>query len=310
MLDQMMKSITRELFLDRSVANFTDDREDKEMDVIRRIITEVVASRLDELDQMFLYALNAYLHGAIENKEEEAAGMLLAIKDEVIRQLHKKLTPEMQVLSVAAEITDVQERSEFITRSLDTDAYNLFSCSAESLERAAEGVIIDMESLESIPDHALLARICLVREEARKIAARQPAVLGSKDPNYGKVKIMAVPQKTLVFLNNLIGISSSDQRCFILEKAFKEDGPVTASDDSSEVGAHRPGRLLRCLDALKQETSNVRDSDLDETLAKLEGKTLPSAVPIDDSVLQRLEEIRNDIFSVLADLGSKERLRM
>jgi hypothetical protein len=121
------------------------------------IIARVVTARLEGMDEAFLAALGVAADGAAGAGDEAAATRLAAVREEVLRQAGARLTPALQALDAATRAGDAAGRRAVLASTTLPPAPILFSAAAQLID--------DMEAASVVPDAALLARLCLARED-------------------------------------------------------------------------------------------------------------------------------------------------
>jgi hypothetical protein len=280
----MMNAITKELFLEASIAHVTNENE-SESSRQKRVIEQAVSDKLDNLDNSFINILDCYISGAMDQNQPDIATLLLNIRDEILMQLQQSMPDEARVLTRVADILDAAQRratlEEYVLQQQQKQKQNTSSLSSSPLETLAstvESIINDMEANLDIPDRSLLARMCLIREEINNM------MIQDAQPIYATV--VAVPQKTVAFLKELLQVDDPKVRQAYLEKAFltdwdwvtsshvtsaqKQQGLGSSGESSSgdidtkqekekekknenEIGTVRPGRFLTCLGAIQHE---------------------------------------------------------
>jgi hypothetical protein len=84
-------------------------------------------------------------------------------------------------------------------------------CTAAELQSAAAQVLEGMEEEAEVVDRALLARLCVVREELEELE-REEAQLPGGTGRVGGSVFGAVPATTVAFLKEMLTVGSSAQR--------------------------------------------------------------------------------------------------
>jgi hypothetical protein len=289
----MMNAITKEIYLEASIAHVTGENE-SESSRQKRVIEQAVSDKLDNLDNSFINILDCYISGAMDQNEPDIANLLLNIRDEIMMQLQHSMPDEARVLTRVADILDTAQRrailGEYVQQQQQQQQQkqkqkqttsSLSSSPLETLASTVDSIINDMEANLDVPDRSLLARMCLIREEINNM------MIQDAQPLYATM--VAVPQKTVAFLKELLQVDDPKVRQAYLEKAFltdwdwvtsshvtsaqRQQGPESSGESSSggtdreeekeekeeekekeyETGAVRPGRFMTCLGAIQHE---------------------------------------------------------
>jgi hypothetical protein len=141
-----------------------------------------VAARLEGMDEAFLAALGVAADAAAEAGDGAAAGRLASVREEVLAQAGARLTPALRVLDAATRAGDAAGRKAVIVAATGGGGgrgkggggaaiAGGVTAKAAPLFSAASQLIDDMEAASVVPDAALLARLCLAREDVLDGAA-------------------------------------------------------------------------------------------------------------------------------------------
>lgn len=254
-------------------------------------VRNAVISRIDLLDANFLASLNGYVSAARERGDGQLSDLLVAIADEVLRQVSLRLPDAARVLDLALKQRDKDTRVAVLKTALDGGGGEVPAAEVDGLLATSSQFIDDMEEGEVVADRALLARMCLLREELRWVEMERS--FGGDSAASSAAKRANVPQRCVAFMKELMAVNDSLKRVGLLDRAFAEDWDGAAPQKkSTRTGAAaavggvkpvpdfvRPGRFLATLHATKEELQ------LDATKHAL--------------VLQRLEAILMESVAVL-----------
>lgn len=254
-------------------------------------VRNAVISRIDLLDANFLASLNGYVSAARERGDVQLSDLLVAVADEVLRQVSLRLPDAARVLDLALKQMDKDSRVAVLKTALDGGAGEVPAAEVDGLLATSSQFIDDMEEGEVVADRALLARMCLLREELRWVEMERS--FGGDSAASSAAKRANVPQRCVAFMKELMVVNDSLKRVGLLDRAFAEDwdgaapqkkssgtGTAAATGNVKPVPDYvRPGRFLATLHATKEELQ------LDATKHAL--------------VLQRLEAILMESVAVL-----------
>ncbi|GAB4823269.1 hypothetical protein N2152v2_010315 [Parachlorella kessleri] len=194
-IDEIVKQVTEGLLLEAAVAHVTGEPAEE---TLKQLVRKAVSPRLDSLNSTFLGVLATYAQQAAEQGNQDIAGLLLSIHEEVVSSVSQRLPPEMQVLNSALQARSSDGRMEIFRLQTRTAApvpaavedagaegsseeQQLPSCSIAALIQTVEQLVEEMEAMPEIPDRPLLARLCLVREEVREVMREATLAAAPKD---------------------------------------------------------------------------------------------------------------------------------
>ncbi|KAK9829699.1 hypothetical protein WJX72_007424 [[Myrmecia] bisecta] len=282
-IDAMMDEIAKQLFTDE----FASEISGEAVEVTEReAVRAAVSKRIDDLDEAFLLALNAYLGGAEQQGNALLAGRLAAIQQEVLREVSKRLPVEMQVLDQLLRLDSSEERTAMAKVAAQGGEGDIPACDISRLQACASQFVDDMEEQEVIPSRKLLAKLCIVCEEIQN--ANRELNWNSQGTNStDSLALMhkMVPKGAAAFLKELMAVSHGPKRLALLQKTFREDWAGAGS--SKRADAVRPGRFLLCVNATQAEL-------------------LKAGSGAAEAQLERLEDIRREALQVLEAIATVE----
>jgi len=192
------------------------------------------------------------------------------------------------------------------------------ACTPDALALTISKIIEDMEgaseageSTTQFPDRRILAKLCLLREEARMVAA-EARMLVSNDgatSNTDASKseweagdtasstaitadissytlLQTVPQREVAFLKEILAVGSSERRCALLEAAFRGDIQV------NKPALLRTGAFMDSLKAIQTEI-----------LGPQYGSSQGGVVPMETAA--RLESVWRDALAALGKIADE-----
>ncbi|XP_057843400.1 uncharacterized protein LOC131052791 [Cryptomeria japonica] len=137
----------------------------------------VVGRRVESLDTSFMMALDFMLSQS-ENEVSERKWLLEVIKDTVMSYMTRKLSPHAQVVGMLCRTPRKESRLELLRRvaggggTFDYETGGkvvLPKANLNDIANQADDLLETMEEKQAVPDRRLLARLVLVREEARSM---------------------------------------------------------------------------------------------------------------------------------------------
>ena len=331
-VDEMVRQVTKSLFVETATAYVTGDAKTKEH--VDAALKNAVTPRLDSFNSTLLPILNSYIEAVQERSarqegQNDVLGVLLGLKSEILSQLAERLPPEMRTIQLAVEASGPDGRMTVLRDALlSTSAsspinVDMLKLTVSRMIEDFEGDDDDDDDDAAIPDRALLAKLCLLREELRQLseeAGMKPGGLGVGGSTSGGQQLdvtvveeeeveeeeeedndattssrksgcdvspytalRGVPAREVSFLKQLMTVGSSEKRRALLETVFG------GKDKSGVARGVRAGALMECIKALQVEMMGPVYAEDDS------GRTA--------GALMRLEEIWRDAVLVLEDVG-------
>eukprot|EP00850_Spirogloea_muscicola_P005017 SM000022S07231 [mRNA] locus=s22:665524:679079:- [translate_table: standard] len=291
------------------------DLADAEAAAVQMAAAGAVGAHIEVLDRAFLLALDFMLHQAQKDHDDKREWLLQVLKDQV------------QVVGLLCRTKDKEERREVLCRAAggggvyDAVGGGKFEIPAAKLgdvAAQADDVVSSMEERQAVPDRRLLARLVLVREEARSLAAG-----GHLDPRNDTRGLQSLAQPEVDFLAKVVGMRPGPALRTQLRRVMegKDDGEDRPGGNSSEAGSAadrphsppsrgpstgRPGvsdAPPHSAAAAKGEgTLPVRPGLFLDTVTKVLGG-LYSSGSARGVTVQQLEFIREEVLAVLQEIA-------
>lgn len=158
--------------------------EDMEMDdafepvALELVAQGVIGKRVDEMESGFLMALDYMIQLAQKDADDERKSLLEVIKQTVLDHLTKKCPPHVQVVGLLCQTEKKESRHELLRRVAAGGGVfkndkglkcQIPGANLSDIANQADDLLESMESRDTIPDRKLLARLVIVREEARNM---------------------------------------------------------------------------------------------------------------------------------------------
>ncbi|OEL24366.1 hypothetical protein BAE44_0014615 [Dichanthelium oligosanthes] len=158
--------------------------EDMEMDgafepvAVELVAQGVIGKRVDEMESGFLMALDYMIQLAQKDADDERKSLLEVIKQTVLDHLTKKCPPHVQVVGLLCQTEKKESRHELLRRVAAGGGVfkndkglkcQIPGANLNDIANQADDLLESMESRDIIPDRKLLARLVIVREEARNM---------------------------------------------------------------------------------------------------------------------------------------------
>ncbi|EPS58373.1 hypothetical protein M569_16441 [Genlisea aurea] len=138
----------------------------------------VIGKRVDEMESGFMMALDYMIQLAEKDKDDKRKSLLEIIKETVLSHLTKKCPPHVQVVGLLCRTPSKDSRQELLRRVAagggvfegdNGTKVHLPGANLNEIANQADDLLETMESRPKIPDRKLLARLVLIREEARSM---------------------------------------------------------------------------------------------------------------------------------------------
>eukprot|EP00252_Welwitschia_mirabilis_P012713 TRINITY_DN2809_c0_g1_i2.p1 TRINITY_DN2809_c0_g1~~TRINITY_DN2809_c0_g1_i2.p1 ORF type:complete len:302 (+),score=56.53 TRINITY_DN2809_c0_g1_i2:78-983(+) len=137
-----------------------------------------VWKNVEELESSFMAALDLMIVQADKDHNEEHKGLLEVIKDTLLSYLSKKMPPHVQVVGMLCRTPRKESRQELLRRVAggggtfdgeDGSKVVLPKANLVDISNQADDILQTIEERPSVLDRRLLARLVLIREEARSM---------------------------------------------------------------------------------------------------------------------------------------------
>ncbi|XP_042044854.1 protein PEP-RELATED DEVELOPMENT ARRESTED 1, chloroplastic-like [Salvia splendens] len=138
----------------------------------------VIGKRVDQMESGFMMALDYMIQLAARDEDDKRKSLLEVIKETVLSHLTKKCPPHVQVVGLLCRTPQKESRQELLRRVAagggvfqgdNGTKVHLPGANLNDIANQADDLLETMESRPVIPDRKLLARLVLIREEARSM---------------------------------------------------------------------------------------------------------------------------------------------
>nr|KJB84027.1 hypothetical protein B456_N003300 [Gossypium raimondii] len=138
----------------------------------------VIGKRVDEMESGFMMALDYMIQVAEKDQDDKRKSLLEVIKETVLAHLTKKCPPHVQVIGLLCRTPLKESRHELLRRvaagggafkSENGTKVHLPGANLNDIANQADDLLETMETRPVVPDRKLLARLVLIREEARNM---------------------------------------------------------------------------------------------------------------------------------------------
>lgn len=269
-----------------------------------------IGQKLDSLDGSFLLALDWMIRQADSEQDEKRKQVLEIIKDSVLGQLSDKCPPHVQIIGMLCQTPTKEKRHEVLRRSaggggvFDTESGGKLTIPNANLNDVAiqaDNLLAGIEEKPRVQDRRLLAKLVLVREEARSMLGG--GLLDKRNDNRG---FKNLPGNVVKFISKLVSVRPGPALRERISNVMngKEEGEDPPEDDDEE---EKPDVKRRASGSKKKVPSKfdeelpVRPGIFLEAITKVLGgmyETNTAGVGV-----QQLEWIHRETLEILEDIG-------
>jgi hypothetical protein len=270
-----------------------------------------VAARLEGMDEAFLAALGVAADGAAEAGDGAAAGRLTAVLEEVLAQAGARLTPALRVLDAATRASDAAGRTAAMVGS--GGGGSNAGAKPAPLFSAASQLIDDMEAASVVPDVALLARLCLAREDVLDgPAAATSKVLAASVKAHATMLHAGGAELAGTLASNPSPGAATARRALVSRACFVDGAweamAATSAGGTIDMGAAPPPASAT---AGLSPGAAAAAAEAAARRAPRPGRTLTALRALRDEMTKRgqpaqaaaLETARRDVLAVLEEVG-------
>ncbi|XP_010241755.1 PREDICTED: uncharacterized protein LOC104586281 isoform X2 [Nelumbo nucifera] len=169
----------------------------------------VIGKRVDEMESGFMMALDYMIQLAEKDEDDQRKSLLEVIKQTVLSHLTKKCPPHVQVIGLLCRTPQKESRHELLRRvaagggvfkSENGTKVHLPGANLNDIANQADDLLETMESRPTVPDRKLLARLVLIREEARNMVGG--GILDERNDR----GLSTLPEAEVNFLSKLVAM--------------------------------------------------------------------------------------------------------
>lgn len=221
--------------------------EDMEMDgafepiAVELVAQGVIGKRVDEMESGFLMALDYMIQLAQKDGDDERNSLLEVIKQTVLDHLTKKCPPHVQVVGLLCQTEKKESRHELLRRVAAGGGVfkndkglkcQIPGANLNDIANQADDLLESMESRDTIPDRKLLARLVIVREEARNMMGG-----GLLDERNDR-GLTTLPEAEVNFLSKLVALKPGKALERMIKDVMSGKGEGADSIERSSADSH------------------------------------------------------------------------
>lgn len=228
--------------------------EDMEMDAASEAVAVeiaaqgVIGKRVDEMESGFIMALDYMIQLSEKDNDEKRKSLLEIIKQTVLDHLTKRCSPHVQVIGLLCRTPLKESRHELLRRVAGGGGVfkgendikvQLPGANLNDIANQADDLLETMEARPTVPDRKLLARLVLIREEARNMMGG--GILDERNDR----GLSTLPEAEVNFLSKLVALRPGKNVQIMIKNVLhgKDEGTDNTGIDSKYSGGQQQQKL-------------------------------------------------------------------
>ncbi|XP_057964478.1 protein PEP-RELATED DEVELOPMENT ARRESTED 1, chloroplastic [Malania oleifera] len=202
----------------------------------------VIGKRVDEMETGFMMALEYMIQIAEKDQDDKRKSLLEVIKETVLSHLTKKCPPQVQVVGLLCRTPQKESRHELLCRVAggggvfkgeNGTKVHIPGANLNDIANQADDILETMESRPVVPDRKLLARLVLIREEARNLMGG--GILDERNDR----GFSTLPESEVNFLTKLVALKPGKTVREMIKNVMlgKDEGADHSSSDGEDASA-------------------------------------------------------------------------
>ncbi|KAL3828956.1 hypothetical protein ACJIZ3_017758 [Penstemon smallii] len=239
----------------------------------------VIGKRVDQMESGFMMALDYMIQLAEKDNDDKRKSLLEVIKETVLSHLTKKCPPHVQVIGLLCRTPQKESRHELLRRvaagggvfqSDNGTKIHLPGANLNEIANQADDLLETMETRPIIPDRKLLARLVLIREEARNMMGG--GILDERNDR----GLTTLPESEVNFLTKLVALRPGKTVRDMIKNVMqgRDEGTESSEDEDSESGRNTPKGIFGRESVTGRKPLPVRPGMFLETVSKVHKNTL------------------------------------
>ncbi|KAG8489144.1 hypothetical protein CXB51_017193 [Gossypium anomalum] len=279
----------------------------------------VIGKRVDEMESGFMMALDYMIQVAEKDQDDKdlesnsSLGLLLrkslleVIKETVLAHLTKKCPPHVQVIGLLCRTPLKESRHELLRRvaagggafkSENGTKVHLPGANLNDIANQADDLLETMETRPVVPDRKLLARLVLIREEARNMMGG--GILDERNDR----GFSTLPESEVNFLTKLVALKPGKPVQEMIKNVMlgKDEGAdYSDTDEEANASSTRPRGIAGRGSVTGRKPLPVRPGMFLETVTKVLGGIYNGNVS--GITAQHLEWVHQKTLQVLQEIA-------
>ncbi|XP_021907430.1 protein PEP-RELATED DEVELOPMENT ARRESTED 1, chloroplastic [Carica papaya] len=266
----------------------------------------VIGKRVDEMESGFMMALDYMIQLAEKDQDDKRKSLLEVIKETVLSHVTKKCPPHVQVIGLLCRTPKKESRHELLRRvaagggvfkSENGTKLHIPGANLNDIANQADDLLETMETRPVVPDRKLLARLVLVREEARNMMGG--GILDERNDR----GFNTLPESEVNFLTKLVALKPGTSVQEMIKNVMqgKDEGADNVSDEEDATGRKRSSGISGRASVTGQTPLPVRPGMFLETVTKVLGGIYSGNVS--GITAQHLEWVHQKTLQVLEEIA-------
>ncbi|KAF5741315.1 hypothetical protein HS088_TW10G00311 [Tripterygium wilfordii] len=267
----------------------------------------VIGKRVDEMESGFMMALDYMIQIAERDQDDKRKSLLEVIKETVLSHLAKKCPPHVQVVGLLCRTPEKESRQELLRRvaagggvfgNKNDTKVHLPGANLNDIANQADDLLESMETQPVVPDRRLLARLVLIREEARNMMGG--GILDERNDR----GFNTLPESEVNFLTKLVALKPGKTVQEMIRNVMlgKDEGADNSgSEEDKTVGKQVSGGIAGRASVTGRTPRPVRPGMFLETVSKVLGGIYSGNVS--GITAQHLEWVHQKTLQVLQEIA-------
>ncbi|KAK9944601.1 hypothetical protein M0R45_010162 [Rubus argutus] len=266
----------------------------------------VLGKRVDEMESGFMMALDYMIQLADNDQDEKRKSLLEVIKDTVLSYLTKKCPPHVQVIGLLCRTPLKESRHELLRRvaagggvfkSKNDVKVHVPGANLNEIANQADDLLETMETRPIVPDRKLLARLVLIREEARNMMGG--GILDERNDRGFKT----LPESEVNFLTKLVALKPGKTVEEMIKNVMegKDEGAEDFGSDEEDTTSRKGLSGIAGRVGSRRKALPVRPGMFLETVSKVLGGIY--AGNVSGITAQHLEWVHQKTLEVLQEVA-------
>ncbi|XVF81286.1 hypothetical protein PTKIN_Ptkin15bG0143500 [Pterospermum kingtungense] len=267
----------------------------------------VIGKRVDEMESGFMMALDYMIQLAEKDQDDKRKSLLEVIKETVLSHLTKKCPPHVQVIGLLCRTPEKESRHELLRRvaagggafkSKNGTKVHIPGANLNDIANQADDLLETMETRPVVPDRKLLARLVLIREEARNMMGG--GILDERNDR----GFSTLPESEVNFLTKLVALKPGKTIQEMIKNVMlgKDEGAdYSDTDEEANAGRIRSGGIAGRGSVTGRKPLPVRPGMFLETVTKVLGGLYKGNVS--GITAQHLEWVHQKTLQVLQEIA-------
>ncbi|XP_050208191.1 protein PEP-RELATED DEVELOPMENT ARRESTED 1, chloroplastic [Mercurialis annua] len=267
----------------------------------------VIGKRVDEMETGFMMALDHMIQAAERDRDDQRKILLEVVKETVLSHLTRKCPPHVQVVGLLCRTPEKESRHELLRRvaagggafaSKNGTKVHIPAANLNEIANQADDLLESMETRPVVPDRKLLARLVLIREEARNMMGG--GILDERNDR----GFSTLPESEVNFLTKLVALKPGKTVQEMIKNVMlgnDEGAEDTASKEENTRGESSSNGITGKPSVTGRKPLPVRPGMFLDTVTKVLGGIYSGNVP--GITAQHLEWVHQKTLEILQEIA-------